>query len=209
MFVPLSTTGCMNIWIGNTEGADGGYFWPHDSAINPTVLRPSDNEQTWYRRTCQAAIAALSEKPLRTIRLLPQKIIKLWAHDHDLVYWNFAGALQEFPQRQVDLSYWLADGYYWVILGLALAAFVFKIKEGLSAPSLSIWFARQPLEYWLVGAALAGFTLVYLPFFGSPRFHFALFPLLALPAAQLLLTLRRWLRPVIGRNAQDWQSSWE
>jgi hypothetical protein len=209
MFVPLSTTGCMNIWIGNTEGADGGYFWPQDPAINPTVLRPGETEQTWYRRSCQAAMAALSEEPLRTLRLWPQKIIKLWAHDHDLVYWNFAGAAQQFPQRFVDFVYWLADLYYWVILCLAIAAVLVWLKGSLSAPSLSRWFAQQPLEHWLISATLAGFTLVYLPFFGSPRFHFALFPLLVLLAGRMLLALHRWLWLLVGRYAQDWQKSWE
>ncbi len=195
MFIPVSTTGCMNLWVGSSPMADGGFFAPPDPSVNPTILRENDTEQTWYTRSCQAAFRLIADDPLRVIWLWPRKIFKLWKDDHDLVYWNVVKTSWPVSQQQADRVSALADTYYIAALALGIAG-------------LCQWFAqrlvysrdesRSASGYWVSVVVIACFTLVYLPFFGNSRFRFALFPLVALFAARLLAS-----RLPVGRLSAD------
>jgi hypothetical protein len=206
LWIPISTTGCMNLWIGNHAGADGSFAWPRDPALNPTLLREEDTEQSWYRRSCAAALAAIRQDPQRAVRLWPQKIYWLWKNDDEIVYWNFARTTREVAPVQVDLAYHSANLYYHLLLAGGLIGIVVYLIQFARQRLSALRVADPRAEVHAVGLlTLVAFTLVYLPFFGSARFHFALMPILALFAVegfvQIYTQLQRGRAKFMVRNS--------
>jgi hypothetical protein len=190
LFVPISTTGCMNMWIGHAPGADGGFYWSPDPAANPVLLRDDDTEQRWYRRSCQAAGEAIRRDPLRALSLWPQKILKLWQNDRDMVHWNLGKLTRPLAEETKALLYTSANAYYYVVLTLGLLGVVQQLWRlvRLHYQQKRYPATSQQLTSVVGIVTVIGFTLIYLPFFGAGRFHFALTPLLAIYAGELLTT---------------------
>ena len=179
LLIPVSTTGCMNLWIGNTAAGNGAFYWPRDPEINPTVLREDDTETTWYRRSCDAAQKAILEDPARVLRRLPRKLFFLWENDSDMIYWSLAGATSEIDDQTRQMLYRITNAYYWPLLALGLAAMVLLIPRDKGSVNTGLCTDA----YWLVTGVFLSLNLAYLPFFGTSRFHFGTFPLLLIFAA--------------------------
>ena len=208
LFVPVSTTGCMNLWIGHSPFADGGFVWPRDPAINPTVLREDDTEQIWYQRSCAAAQAAILSDPGRVVALWPHKIYELWATDDSLVHWNFAGVTDDGVRSWQDQVYRLVNWYYLPLLALGLAMICWRLGQWavwLFLPARRANPQARPAAGDLFGiAVLILTTLVYLPFFGDARFHFGVLPVLVVFAVQPPIAGARWLvRISANRRIQE------
>jgi hypothetical protein len=124
LFIPVSSTGCMNIWIGNGPDADGGFNWNGNPSVNPAALRPDDTEATWYLRTCDAAIDAVLDDPIRAISLWPRKYLKLWEDDYAIVHWNISGTDHRFGTPEEARLRHTANLYYWLVLILSLIGLV-------------------------------------------------------------------------------------
>lgn len=191
MFVPISTTGCMNIWIGHAPGSDGGYYWSTDPAVNPVLLREDDTEKTWYRRSCQAAIQAIRSRPLNIFALWPKKVLKLWQDDRGIISWNLSKTTRKISSQQVSFLYTITDSYYYVILFFGLMGIVWQLHKIKVFHYLESVKQREAIfkdQLGVVGIMTTlAFTFIYLLFFGASRFHFALTPLLAVYAADFLV----------------------
>lgn len=196
IFVPTSTTGCMNLWIGNSQYANGGFIWPRDAAINPTVLRPDDTEQTWYSRSCAAALNEIRRDPTRMVRLLPAKIFYLWSDQDDFVHWNFASVTDPAVQIYATSFSQLANWYYYPILWGGILAAGWQVMKRLSR-----FFTRNQSQeiklshsYLLLLGVLLLSTLSYLPFFGTSRFVYGLMPVLVFFTVESMFTFSSWIR---------------
>ncbi len=200
IFIPVSTTGCMNMWIGSNPDANGGFNWNRDPAINPAVLREDDTEVTWYQRSCDAAVAAMSADPIRMLTLGANKFTKLWRYDDSLIHWNFAGTGNSFTTDQVDRVRRITNGYYWIVLALSIIGVVsrsFRPPYRVGSQTCRRWSEG----YVLTGVSVVFLSLVYVPFFGEPRFHFVSFPLLALFGAELIAELYLLARRRLQRES--------
>lgn len=196
LFVPISTTGCMNMWIGHVPYSDGGYYWSNDPTTNPTIFLEGDTEQTWYRRSCQAAIQLIRAAPLQAVILWPKKIFKLWQDDRGILHWHLSGTIRRVSSQEAEFLYTIANSYYYVILFTGLTGVIWQIAKS------KFWRIYRGRQIWaieeLCGAVgfitILSFTGIYLPFFGASRFHFALVPLLAVYAVDFLVTASIYIK---------------
>lgn len=184
VWIPVSTTGCMNVWIGHAPGGNGGWYWPRDPAINPTVLREGESEATWYARACAAAWEAVRADPARALALWPSKLYWMWKDDEAMLHWNLAGAARPLRPALSQTLYTVTNGAYAVLLLLsALGGAVWAVRRRASAVSPRVTLPVSPRVVVIYLLTVAALTLIYLPFFGGARFHFALLPLFACFAA--------------------------
>lgn len=170
----LTTTGGINLYLGNSAEADGNYrTTPWFAAM--TAAETSEHREDLRSR--QQALAELRADPWRMLRLVPRKFNQLYAKDTDnaqytrLLTPNLAGARVGIARRVERLSQW----YYralWLLAGLALL--------------------RRPRSPALGLLMLAAFTLVHLVFYGMPRYHAPMMPWVILYAgAALTISTRR------------------
>jgi len=176
-FVPISTNGGVNLWIGNNPNATGAYSYP-TSRINPLFMTEGElardrlgREFSWYfmkNNTEQFLLLAI-----------PKFVYTYGADISAFQYGDIARGVDSvvsatrFPAR-------LAQSYYavlWVglVLGLVKTRRRFLLTDGKT---------RLPLAALLVWPA--ALTLAYMVFFGGGRFHFPMLPFMAVAAALAL-----------------------
>jgi len=119
-FIPISSNGGINFWIGNNEEATGEFV--HPASIAPDLLKASEymsegtRDQFFYRQ----GISFIRENPQRFIRLLGVKLIYfLWSRPS-----MGESYLNESAVGLGRLAYLLGNGLLlplW-ILGIALTA---------------------------------------------------------------------------------------
>ncbi|MFU8773613.1 MAG: ArnT family glycosyltransferase, partial [Anaerolineales bacterium] len=91
-FVPISTNGGWNFWMGNNPHAYGGYIATNNPEINPLLPLIGDEfavDKTGY----ELGMKFIRENPLQVIKLIPAKIFYMYnSNDHGLV-WNSLSAV--------------------------------------------------------------------------------------------------------------------
>jgi 4-amino-4-deoxy-L-arabinose transferase-like glycosyltransferase len=173
-FVPISTNGGVNLWIGNNPNATGAYNYP-TSRINPLFMTEGELERdrlgrefSWY------FIKNNAEQFL--LLAIPKFAYTCGADISAFQYGDIArgvdsvASARRFPAR-------LAQSYYavlWVgfVLGLIKTRRRFLRAHG---------DGKIPLAALLVWPA--ALTLVYMVFFGGDRFNFPMVPFMAVAAA--------------------------
>jgi 4-amino-4-deoxy-L-arabinose transferase-like glycosyltransferase len=157
----------VTLLVGNNPYATGG--WRMDDRVRGLVPARGDEFEDSTRAT-DYALDYAREHPVRTLVLLPKKIGFLYAVDHDGAAWNRRGFDQSKTVQRAALGVWagLSDVFYWVV---AIGA------------GVTLWRRAMP-RFGVV--VLIFFTAVYLPFFGTSRFHFLAVPWLVLGAVLAL-----------------------
>lgn len=147
--------------VGNNPYATGG--WRYDERVRRLVPATGD-EFVDSSRATDYAIEYAREHPLRTLILVPKKVGYLYAVDHDGAAWNRRGFDSNENVQRLGLRVWagLSDVFYWLVAAGA---------------AVTLWRRRLPRIGVVV---LIFFTAVYLPFFGTSRFHFIAVPWLVL-----------------------------
>lgn len=173
-FVPVSTNGGVNLWIGNNPNATGAYYYP-TSRINPIFMTEGELERDRLGR--EFARYFIENDRAQFLLLAIPKFAYTYGADISAFQYEDIGrgvdsvvSARRFPAR-------LAQSYYalvWVgfILGLI------KARRVLFRPDAE---AKTPLAALL--AWPAALTVVYLIFFGGGRFHFPMLPFMAVVAA--------------------------
>jgi 4-amino-4-deoxy-L-arabinose transferase-like glycosyltransferase len=114
---PFSMNGGHNLWMGNHEGADGGY-----SPVPPDVLSMPVLERD--RELGKRAKAFIKEHPLRYVGLCAARLVKTLASDTSGVTWNEVGLAKRLgtswakPLKLVNtLAHYalLAAGVVWLV----------------------------------------------------------------------------------------------
>ena len=179
-FVPISTNGGPNLWIGNNAGA--GYGWMPWGDSDWTY--PEDEVAT-DRDLRDDALRYMARNPLESLGRWPGKLRHTFMQDYSYVeHFSLAPRVEEMPPGMNGaLLHWIADRYYFAVLLLAAC--------GALAPATR----RQALP--LVVATLA-LTLPTVVFFGLDRYHVPLLPIAVMPAGAALAAI--W-RPVRWPNA--------
>jgi hypothetical protein len=163
----LSTNGGINLLIGNSPYSNGKYIWNEDLAA---LLVGAKNEVDRDIKARQIAMEYMADNPIRTILLWPKKLFYLYRSDVEGISFNQA-AMPQPPGKATRITFLglkiVAQVYYTLILMLFLISFPIILRSR----------ARQ---YWIGFALMLYFTLIYLIFFGSPRFHYPLIPWVAI-----------------------------
>ncbi len=185
----LSTNFGINLWMGHNPGADGGFDFQQQLGFAGQFndLPLAERESAWNREGFRQGVRYMLHNPLREIELSAKKIANLYRDDSDAIRWNEqnGGALIFGEAERANLRF-VFDGYFYAVFTLALAGFVIGLKR------------RDP---WLgpVASALVLWTLVHVLFFGEPRLHAPILPVLAIVATVPLLELWRLVRASSAR----------
>ncbi len=170
--IPLSTSGGVNVWIGNNPQAYGGFVFPKDEALNPLIPLIGDEvalDELAYR----LGFGFIRKHPGRALKLLPAKVFYLFNSNDQGVYWNHKSALLP-NQRGAGLwASMLTNLVYTLLMIMALVGKLMLLFRAKSCRVMA-WIGVITAVYW---------TVVHLPFFGSDRFALPLLPFVTTYAA--------------------------
>jgi hypothetical protein len=189
----MSTNFGVNLWLGHHKGASGGFNFQEQLAFAAAFsdLPMDEQELAWNREGFRQAVRFAIANPLEEVSLSARKVGHLYRDDSDAIRWNEQnGGAPIFGQAERERLRLLFDGYFYFAGALALAGFF-----------LGLW--RR--DNWLgpVASAVVLWTCVHIFFFGEPRLHVPILPVLSIvatvAAAEALKVLRGALRrPVLG-----------
>jgi 4-amino-4-deoxy-L-arabinose transferase-like glycosyltransferase len=179
--VLISTNLGDNLYVGHHPGAPGHFVITPPSRTERPYGKPFVNPHWEVRRSSELARKALDfarADPAAEPGLLLRKLYYLMWHDHNGIEAAESYDKRPFlgPRLRAALIA-IADGYYYVVLTLALPGLWLLLRR-----------PREPRRAMLVLAVLALLSAP-LPFFGHPRFHVPALPLLAVAAAVSLSAL--------------------
>lgn len=167
-FVPSSTNMGDTLCIDRNLDATGGFrFADHDGCVDPSLPEVPRN-----RGNTRKAVEFVLEHPDRELLQIARRARIMFASDHDgieAVQTLGSGAI--LSEGVVDVAEPVADGYFFVVLGLAV----------IGLPTFAVRHRRP--ERLLVASGLAGLLVIPLLLWGNPRFHLPLAPFMALSAA--------------------------
>jgi 4-amino-4-deoxy-L-arabinose transferase-like glycosyltransferase len=171
--VLISTNAGVDFWIGHHASAHGDFGPTGGEALvfsHPElniVAREVRTNSDGFREGLKFAL----KHPAQELVLPFKKFFWLYYNDEEGLRWNEGHDGQQFLTAHVRGSLLaLSNVYYYTVLGLA-------------ALGIARWFSlREPGRLLLVSLVLY-WTLVHMVFFGNPRFHAPVMPLVALLAA--------------------------
>jgi hypothetical protein len=156
-FVPVSTNGGINFWIGNNPASNGGYGVP------PAL--PSAGEVELDRAGYEQGVAWIVHNPGSAVVNCCKKFALLWLHDDQ-------GVLSSYMGTRGPVSW-----------GLEVAALILGNLFYLAALTLaitSVWKRRNSftqMDYFFILLLLL-WTAFHLAYFGADRFHFPMLPII-------------------------------
>ena len=174
-FVLVSTEGGITFLSGHNELAltdeyslDGPVF----EQLNAEKL----DEIRYDQRAYQLAVQFIRQNPLFEVRLIIHKFINFFKDDVSGITYNVLSAITPFPDWLGFALKSLAQVYYMLVMGLALA---------------SIFLQRYPKDRWYIVQFLfiVFWVVLHLAFFGKDRFRLPLMPAFVQFAAVSLLAL--------------------
>ncbi|MBE0410190.1 MAG: glycosyltransferase family 39 protein [Anaerolineales bacterium] len=172
-FVPISTNGGWNFWMGNNPHAYGGYIATNNPEINPLLPLIGDEfavDKTGY----ELGMEFIRENPLQVIKLIPAKIFYMYnSNDHGLV-WNSLSAVDASQRGTGDRVFMLTNLVYTIVGALALIGISNLVLRGNLVRNGRVWVGVIFFIYW---------TVLHIPYFGLDRFSMPLLPILSTYAA--------------------------
>ncbi len=185
--VLISTNAGVDFWIGHHALAAGdvGPTGGDQLVFSHPELDPVAREVRANNEGFEKGIKFAATHPAQELILPFKKLFWLYYNDEEGLRWNEGHSGQDFvaaPVREGLLA--LSNMYYFAVLGLLLLG-------------VGRWFSlREPGRVLLL--SLVGYwTLVHLVFFGNPRFHAPVMPVVALLAALA------WAGTLAGRARAD------
>ncbi|MFP4460052.1 MAG: ArnT family glycosyltransferase [Candidatus Zixiibacteriota bacterium] len=176
-FVPVSTNGGYNLFVGNHKGATG--VWSMDVEI-PDVEGLDEVEQSEVFK--EAAIDFIKNNPAEFVKLSVRKFFYLIIRDTSTIAAANGTSYKGMTNTQLLFLYFWAEFYYLMILGLFIL--------GLSYKEL-----YRNYDMGLCLLIIVYFIGIYTVFFGDSRFHFPILPLASIIAAfgftKILATLKK------------------
>jgi 4-amino-4-deoxy-L-arabinose transferase-like glycosyltransferase len=181
-FVPVSTNSGFNLLISFSKHSVGEHVSGQTAGIVELGARLGWGEVQMDRAAQKEAIALIRDNPARAVVLAPMKVFHLFRDDVSGVVWNFTESARPSPRWLRWLLLLWAQGYYVLILCLALTTIVFR--KSLKAYR---WYGLflTPVLYWIA---------FHLVFFGDDRYHLPILPLISIFGAFGALSIVEQLR---------------
>lgn len=170
-FIPVSTNGGMNFWIGNNPNAYGGFMFPHDPAINPLYLINEARDEVrleaeGYRLGREWLRTALRSDPRHVYLLYRAKVVYMLTTFDFGLHWNALSAAQKGQPGTGVIAFVVVNATYWA--ALAGAAFgMLALCLARTRGTVRQWSPLLLFVYWL---------LLHLPYFGQDRFMLPMLP---------------------------------
>ena len=185
--VPISTNAGVDFWIGHHEGASGRGQLADELVFSRPELTTAQREVYINAEGQRQGIAYMLTHPFHEVGLVVQKLFWLYAHDTEGLSWNESHGGQPILSDVVRAGLAsVSNLYYFALLGLV-------------ALGARLWFSLRDPGRLLLISLVVYWTLVHVIFFGDPRFHAPIMPVVALLAALPLAAL--WSgRTVEGRS---------
>ena len=186
--VVISTNAGVNFWIGHHAGATGGGQLADEliygigtadgSPGSPPTMTTVEREVRINSQGTLRGIGYGLTHPLQEISLTFKKLFWLYWHDAEGLRWNEAHGGQPFLSgiERAGLLV-LSNVYYLAVLGF----FALGVRQ---------WFSLRDPGRLLLISLVGYFTLVHVIFFGDPRFHAPIMPMVAMLTAVPLAV--RW-----------------
>ncbi len=172
-FVPISTNGGVNLWMGNNPETTGFYqAFPGDGFTN---------EADRDRQARDQAIEYISAHPLAFLGRSVVKFIRLHERETIGVHWNIEGLQRRFSPAAISAIKWAGNLYWWAMLLLAIVGIVRLVLNR----RFTAWIALPPIVIWVYFAVVHAVTVI------QDRYHFAFIPCIAILAGA---ALGQWLR---------------
>lgn len=164
----LSTNLGINLWMGNHDGATGGY------GVTPEMeaaMAAAPNEADFDRLARRRAGEFILGHPGRFLRLAAAKVYLLWGKDMDAARESFMRVNYQAVGRGVK--------------GLMAVSQLSYLAAGLGALAAAVLLARRRRMDWLPVLMILYPTLLYALTTASPRYHFSGAVWLAVLAASI------------------------
>ena len=177
----LSNNDGVNLYVGNGPDANGTWVSVSWFGVEKNTL----DEYKINQRARDEAISYIRAHPLQTLMLMPAKLASLFSHG-DGVYWNNLGTDMKMKSarhvlRGVDK---LNTNYEFLMIVLLISSLIYGCWKRLRNGKGNGW----PL---MGIAVIVYFISIYLVYYGSPRYHFPIFPWVIMYSAALLSSLER------------------
>jgi len=171
--VLISTNAGVDFWIGHHEHAAGDFGPTGGDALvfSHPELDPVAREVRANDDGFRKGLRFAATHPAQELVLPFKKLFWLYYSDEEGLKWNEGHGSQRFlPGLIREGLLALSNVYYFAVLGLL-------------ALGVRRWFSLGDPRRLLLISLVAYWTLVHIVFFGDPRFHAPIVPLLALLAA--------------------------
>jgi 4-amino-4-deoxy-L-arabinose transferase-like glycosyltransferase len=188
-FVPVSTNGGYNLWIGNNPFATGTYWLNvdgkkvHSFSMRQELLAGKGwNDAQADRFFQNEAVAYIRKRPDRFVINGARKLWYLYLLDTDAVNWALdgnLGSVRDSPMARLGIKL-SAQSYYVLMMALALLGMV---TGGWTADDV------QRRGRWIALLVIAYFTAIHMVTVADDRYHAPVMPFLAYFSA---LYLTRW-----------------
>jgi 4-amino-4-deoxy-L-arabinose transferase-like glycosyltransferase len=179
----IAADGAFSLYVGNSPIATGEHTLamrePLMARFGERLALPNPRGEVEVARAeMREALEWMVTHPHRVAALAPVKVYHMYRNDGGALAWMKEGLAKRFRPATRHALATLIDAYYFVVLALAVVgARHFRPRAGRGAVALPL------TVIWL--------TLLHaIFFFGSPRFHQPLLPVLSLMAAAELV---KWM----------------
>lgn len=149
----VSTNGGLNLYIGHSDKAFGGYFYPEQLFENEYA-----NEAEFDQRARNLAWDHIKAHPTHSLKLIPAKLLYLWGAEFE----GLATTEEYYPG--ISIPFWIRMISWIVYLSVLIAGMVGAWRAG--------WCNAWPLV-----AVVSFLSLMAVVFFGTDRFHAPAMPL--------------------------------
>jgi hypothetical protein len=193
-FVPISTNGGINLYIGNNPRANGRYnvspriLAPLQTAVHG-AMRGGHNELLIDRKASRLAWEYARREPRAALALWPRKLSALYSHDDGFTSW-----LRKLPEpaqfERLERIKRLSEPYYRVLIGCGIAGVL------IACAALARGQRSFGSMIWLPAAVVLSFTALHLLTFGSPTYHHPMMPWVAISAGYAITAPYRGRRSI-------------
>lgn len=164
-FVPVSTNGGTNLWMGNNPESTGSYMELPKLAIA--------NEADRDAYLGKLAIRYIVQRPIEFLGRTAKKAVRLYDRQSIGVSWNEEGITRRFGHAMLLPMKLVSSAYWWIVLATALYG-MFGIAKRFGVLQLML---SPPTLAWLY------FTLLYSVTVTGDRYAVSAIPFAAILAA--------------------------
>jgi 4-amino-4-deoxy-L-arabinose transferase-like glycosyltransferase len=173
--VGISSNAGVDFYIGHSEGADGRGRKVDELVFQYPELPAAEAEARVSSDGFERGVRWAARHPLTEVSLSARKVWWLWYRDDEALRWTDGhGERDVMPEGVRRALIVLSNVFYWPVVLLAAAALL-----------TTRWW-RRPAGVLLV-ALLVCWTLAHVAFFGDPRFHAPMTPVIAVFAAAAIV----------------------